>query len=345
MPSMTLKQIVEQFNLEVLAGKSGLGNELTEIDIKRPGIELAGYWEYFTPERVQLLGKTEITFLREMAVDVRRATLEKFFSFPLPGVIVTSNLTPPKPMVEMAEEAGIPLCRVDTSTTSFLALLSHFLEVELAPMEVVHGVLVEVYGIGILLTGESGVGKSEVALELVKRGHRLISDDLVELRLIGAKDLIGRASILNRQYMEVRGLGIIDIKTLFGAGAIKLEQPVQLVIQLREWQHATEDTSCRLGLHNLQVNLLGTLLPKIVIPVRPGRHLATVIEVAAMNHRLKYMGYNAAEEFIQRMDAEIARKKEQNPQKIRKVSKDGSATMDHSFNHSRDEWSNDGKRG
>lgn len=341
--ALTIGELIEHFNLELLAGKAGVYNELTAQDIKRPGIELAGYWEHFTPERIQLLGKTEITFLTELPLAILQERLDKFFTYPLPGVIITRGLVPPPPMMELAEERGVPLCRVQASTTRFIALLSHYLELELAPVDVVHGVLVEVYGVGILLTGESGVGKSEVALELVKRGHRLIADDLVELRLIGCSDIVGRASILNRQYMEIRGLGIIDVKTLFGAGAVKMEQEVQLVVELQDWQNIREDGSDRLGLHNLTVCLLGTMIPKVIIPVRPGRHLATVTEVAAMNHRLKYMGFNAAEEFLARLESEIARKKAQNPLNLRKVSEDGSKTLDHSFNHSRDEWSNGGK--
>jgi HPr kinase/phosphorylase len=192
--------------------------------------------------------------------------------------------------------------------------------------------------------GESGIGKSEVALELVKRGHRLVADDLVEVRLIGATTLVGRALKINQHYMEIRGLGIIDVKTLFGAGAIKLEQEIQLVAELKMWQMISEEELDRLGLHMQRTTLLDLPVPKVLIAVQPGRNLATVIEVAAMNLRLKYMGLNAAEEFVQQLEAEIARKKARNPRNRWKVSEDGSKIRDHSFGHPNDEWSNDGDR-
>lgn len=342
--AITMQQLMDHFSLELMAGQAGLGKSLRVADIKRPGIELAGYWEHFTPERIQLLGRTEVTFLSELPLEERTRRLAYFFNYPLPGVIITRNLDPPAPMTEMAERSRVPLLRVRTSTTRFLSQLSDYLERELAPIQVVHAVLVEVYGIGILLTGESGIGKSEVALELVKRGHRLVADDLVEVRLIGATTLMGRALKMNQHYMEIRGLGIIDVKTLFGAGAIKIEQEIHLMIELKMWQMIAEAEYDRLGLHMQTTKLLDLQIPKVLIPVQSGRNLATVIEVAAMNHRLQYMGLHAAQEFVLQLDAEIARKKERNPRNHWKVNEDGSKMQDHSFGHSADEWSDDDDR-
>lgn len=339
-----MQQLMEHFSLELMAGQAGLNRSLHVMDIKRPGIELAGYWEHFTPERIQLLGRTEITFLTELPFEERSRWLGKFYDYPLPGVIITRNLNPPAPMVELAERSEVPLLRVHTSTTRFLSQLSDYLERELAPVQVVHAVLVEVYGVGILLIGESGIGKSEVALELVKRGHRLVADDLVEVRLIGATTLIGRALKINQHYMEIRGLGIIDVKTLFGAGAVKMEQEIHLVVELRMWEMISEEEFDRLGLHIQTTTLLGLPVPKVLIPVQSGRNLATIVEVASMNRRLKYMGVNAAERFVQHLEAEIARKKERNPRNHWKVSEDGSKVRDHSFDHPHDEWSYDGDR-
>lgn len=310
---LTIQHLQKKFDLELLAGEAGLEHPLTVADIKRPGIELAGYWEYFTPKRIQLLGKTELTFIKGFSEAECRNRLKEYFSYSLPGVIITRGLEPPQLMIGLAEQAKIPLLRTKMSTTRFSSRLSDYLERELAATKTIHSVLVDVYGIGVLLMGESGIGKSETALELVKRGHRLVADDLVELRKIGERTLIGKALKINQHYMELRGIGIIDVKTLFGAGAIKIEQEVHLVVVLESWERSQVDEYDRLGLTIEKKEILEIEVPKVVIPVRPGRNLTTIIEVAAMNHRLKYMGYDAAHEFAQRLEEEIARKKELNP--------------------------------
>lgn len=310
---LTIQHLQQKFDLELLAGEEGLEHPLTVVDIKRPGIELAGYWEYFTPKRIQLMGMTELAFIKGFSEKECQTRLEEYFSYPMPGVIITRGLEPPKPMIGLAEQANIPLLRTQMSTTRFSSRLSDYLERELAPTQTIHSVLVDVYGVGVLLMGESGIGKSETALELVKRGHRLVADDLVELRKIGEMTLIGKALKINQHYMELRGIGIIDVKTLFGAGAIKIEQEVHLVVVLEGWERSQVDAYDRLGLTTERKEILGIDVPKVVIPVRPGRNLTTIIEVAAMNHRLKYMGYHAAQEFAQRLEEEIARKKELNP--------------------------------
>lgn len=304
---ITIDDLRDHFELELLAGAAGVNNQLTVSDIKRPGIELAGYWEYFTPERLQLLGRTEINFLNNLPPESRKKQLVKYYNYPLCGVIITRNLEPPEPMIELANLKQIPLLRVTTSTTSFLSQMTDYLERMLAPTESIHGVLIDVYGVGVLLTGESGIGKSETALELVKRGHRLVADDLVEIKKIGAYTLIGTALKVNQHYMELRGIGIIDVKTLFGAGAVKLEQEIHLIAELEDWDDGAEIYD-RLGLQSNTQHLLGLAIEKVVIPVRPGRNLPIIIEVAAMNYRSKYMGYHAAEEFATRLQAEIARK-------------------------------------
>lgn len=304
---ITIRILMNHFKLELLAGEVGLDNSIKVADIKRPGIELAGFWEYFTPERIQLLGRTEIMFLNALNSEQRRERLTKFFNYPLPGVIITRNLEPPEPMLAIAEDAGIPLFKSNCSTTRFLSRLTNYLEKILAISQTVHGVLVDVYGIGVLLMGESGIGKSETALELVKRGHRLVADDLVVIRRIGAHELIGTAMELNQYYMELRGIGIIDVKTLFGVGAVKLEQKIHLVLELEEWV-AGEDYYDRLGLNTHTMQILDVELPEVIVPVRPGRNLATIVEVAAMNHRLKFMGYHSAQEFTERQKAKISQK-------------------------------------
>lgn len=316
---ITIEDLRDHFNLELLAGQDGVKHRLIVSDIKRPGIELAGYWEYFTPERLQLLGRTEVNFLNNLTWERREEQLVQFYSYPLSGVIITRNLEPPEPMIKLANEKKIALLRVDESTTSFLSQMTDYLERMLAPTESIHGVLIDVYGVGVLLTGESGIGKSETALELVKRGHRLVADDLVEIKKIGAYNLIGRAVKINQHYMEIRGIGIVDIKTLFGAGAVKLEQEIHLIAELEDWDNPAEIYD-RLGLSNLTEQLLGLALPKVVIPVRPGRNLPIIIEVAAMNYRLKNMGYHAAQEFAARLKAEIAGKMTAN----QSISKKGS---------------------
>ncbi len=308
MQSISIENILEHFKLEILAGQEGVKRKLSVIDIKRPGIELAGYWEHFTPERLQLFGRTETNFLNNLSASVRRERLEKFYSYPLKGVIITRNLNPPDPMIEFAERAGVPLLRASIATTQFLSKMTGYLERMLAPSQTVHGVLVEVYGIGVLLTGTSGIGKSETALELVKRCHRLVADDLVMIKKIGANTLVGCALPLNQHHMELRGIGIIDVKTLFGAGAVKIEQKIHLTVKLQDWNCGPGDDYDRLGLDTNTTSLLGLDIPQVIIPVRPGRNLPTIIEVAALNHRLQFMGYNAARQFVQRLEEEIKRK-------------------------------------
>ena len=298
MDKLSVEKIIKEFNLTRLSDVEAK-KDLTVSDIKRPGLELAGFFDYFTPERVQILGRTEISFLEGLSRETRRKRLEKFFSYDLPCVVITRDLDPPPQFMKLALESEVLVLNASYSTTSFVSRLTGFLEDKFAPEITKHGVLVEVYGVGIFLRGSSGIGKSESALGLVKRGHRLVADDAVVMRRFMADTLVGSSPEISKHYMELRGLGIINVKTLFGAGAIREEQSIDLIINLEEWDQ--DGNYDRLGLEDETEEILGVVVPEVTIPVRPGRNLAMVIEVAAMNYRLKKMGYNAAEEFTENL--------------------------------------------
>ncbi len=289
--------IFNRFDIEIVAGKAGIKREITESDIKRPGIELAGFWKYFTPERVNLIGKTEISFLNELDADILKHRIEQFVSYDPVCIIVSSGEKVPDLLIEKAQEKGIPLFSTKISTTRFSSMLLNYLEEKLAPVKTIHGVLVDIYGIGVLITGESGIGKSETAIELVKRGHRLVADDIIELRKVGEMRLTGMAPENSRYFLEMRGIGIINVKNLFGAGAVKNSSPINLVTRLEHWKKGEEYE--RLGLDSSKTEIMGIGVEEILIPVKPGRNLALVLEVAAMNFRMKSMGYNAAADFAE----------------------------------------------
>lgn len=289
-----VKDIKEKFDLEVLAGDIG-SKFITVSDIKRPGVELAGFWKYFDPERVQLLGKTEISFLKGLNTTVLHKNIKKFFSYDLPCVIIARDLDIPEIVAIEADKNGVPLLKTPVSTTRFLSLLTNYLEEALAPAETHHGVLVDIYGIGVLISGKSGIGKSETAVQLVKRGHRLVSDDIIIVKKIGERQLIGTAPEVSRYFLEIRGIGIINVSTLYGAGAVKDEIEINMIAKLEYWK---EDKAYeRLGIDSMYGELMGIKLPQVVIPVKPGRNLAMVLEIAAMNYRMQEMGYNAAKDF------------------------------------------------
>ena len=267
--------------------------------VNRPGLQLAGFFDYYEAARIQLLGKTEINYLDCMSVEERNERMERFLATRPAAVIVTSGLTLEEDELELAERYGIPILASEERTSELMAALIAFLNLNLAPRLTRHGVLVEVYGEGILLLGDSGVGKSETAIELVKRGHRLIADDAVEIKRVSAKSLVGQAPEIIRHYVELRGIGVVDVRRLFGMGAVKDTEKIDLVINLEPWvQGKMYD---RLGLDEERTEILGISLPSITIPVRPGRNLSIIIEVAAMNNRQKKMGYNTAEEFNKRI--------------------------------------------
>jgi HPr kinase/phosphorylase len=299
LPKVRTKDIHERFHLDLISGEEGINRPITTSDISRPGIELAGYFEYYPAERIQLLGKTELSFFEKLSQDERTTRMERLCTDITPAIIVTRGLDVPQELIEASERESVPVLQSNMKTTRFSSRLTNFLESKLAPTTAVHGVLVDIYGIGVLITGKSGVGKSETALELVKRGHRLIADDCVEIRQEDQDTLVGTSPDLIEHLLEIRGLGIINVMTLFGAGAVRSNKRITLVINLEIWD-ATKQYD-RLGLDDEKMKIIDTEITKITVPVRPGRNLAVIIEVAAMNFRLKRMGVNAAQQFTERL--------------------------------------------
>lgn len=303
MPKVTANDLIEKFNLELLSGEEGIYRPITTSDISRPGMEMAGYFTYYPAKRVQLLGKTELTFFQKLSEEDKLDRMNRLCTYDTPAIIISRKMEAPQQLIDAANEVGVPLMRTSLTTTRLSSILTNFLESELAPMTALHGVLIDIYGIGVLITGSSGVGKSETALDLVRRGHRLVADDSVEIRQEHDGMLVGKSPALIRHLLEIRGVGIIDVMTLFGAGAVRDFKRIALVIHLETWDQ--QKTYDRLGLDEEKMRVFNTDLPKMTIPVRPGRNLAVIIEVAAMNFRLKRMGINAAEQFSERLSGVI----------------------------------------
>ena len=289
--------IFNRFDLELQAGRSGIKREVKVSDIKRPGIELAGFWKHFVPERVNLIGRTELSFLRGLDEKILQKRIKEYVDYNPVCIIVARGEDIPECLLGKANEKGIPVLSTEISTTRFSSMLLNYLEEKLAPVKVIHGVLVDIYGIGVLIRGQSGIGKSETAIELVKRGHRLVADDIIEIKKIGELRLSGSAPNNSRYFLEMRGIGIINVKTLFGAGAVKHDSPINLTIKLEKWEEGEEYE--RLGIDSRKTEIMDLEIDEIVIPVKPGRNLALVLEVAAMNYRMKTMGYNAAVDFTE----------------------------------------------
>ena len=298
--TIPLSSLIEEFGLSpVYLPDEAEKLLISNTEVNRPGLALAGFFEKFEHSRIQLIGIAEYRYLEERDEARRNAKIDDFFRHKPAAVVLTTGLTPFPRMEEMAKANGVPLLVAREKTSPFMAALIAFLNVQLAPRITRHGVLVEVYGEGLLLLGDSGVGKSETAIELVKRGHRLIADDAVEIKRVSAKTLVGEAPPIIRHYVELRGIGIVDVRRLFGMGAVKNSERIDLVINLEPWvQGKMYD---RLGLDNETVDILGVAIPSITIPVKPGRNLAIILEIAAMNHRQKKMGYNTAEEFNKKL--------------------------------------------
>ena len=298
--SIPLSKLITEFSLQAIY----LPDEAEKIiisntEVTRPGLALAGFFECFEPTRIQIFGTAEHRYLDERDESRRNAKIDDFFRHKPVAVIITSSLPAFPYMLEAAKEHGVSLLTTKERTSSFMAALIATLNTQLAPRITRHGVLVEVYGEGLLLLGDSGVGKSETAIELVKRGHRLIADDAVEIKRVSAKTLVGEAPEIIRHYVELRGIGIVDVRRLFGMGAVKNSERIDLVINLEPWvQGKMYD---RLGLDNQTMDILGIEVPSITIPVKPGRNLAIILEIAAMNNRQKKMGYNTAEEFNRKL--------------------------------------------
>ncbi|MCL6626062.1 HPr(Ser) kinase/phosphatase [Alicyclobacillus shizuokensis] len=301
---VSVAELVDGLRLRVFTEDADFDRMVSTIDINRPGLALAGYLKYHPADRIQLLGRTELSFLAGMDSREQALRLFAFCSYDqTPCVVVSRGQTPPEALLREAESRGLPVLGTDMVTTRAAAVISSFLEARLAPETLVHGVLVDVYGIGILITGSSGIGKSETALELVKRGHRLVADDAVVIRQISDNTLVGSAPELLQHLLEIRGLGVLNAMTLFGAGAVRTHKKLAMVVHLEAWR---EDVAYdRLGIDEQKVRILDTELPSLTIPVRPGRNLAVIIEVAAMNYRLKVLGYHAAREFTDQLTQAI----------------------------------------
>ena len=298
--SVKLSKVISEFSLEALHLPDLPENiDITCSRVNRPGLQIVGFYDYYEQARLQIIGKVENMYLSKLPENERISKLDDFFRTQPSGVIYTSSMPVEDAIVALAEKHRVPLLRTTKSTSDFMAALIAFLNVELGPRITRHGVLVEVYGEGILLLGDSGVGKSETAIELLKRGHRLIADDAVEIKRVSATSLVGRAPEIIRHYVELRGIGIVDVRRLFGMGAVKESEKIDLVINLEPWEN--NKMYDRLGLDEKKTEILGISVPSIVLPVSPGRNLSVVIEVAAMNNRQKKMGYNTAEEFNKRL--------------------------------------------
>ena len=303
--SVKIGKVINNFNLEcVFMPQDGTNRRIYSKNVNRPGLQLAGYYEYYDNKRIQIFGNMEHTFLKRFTQEKRLAALEKLFSHSMPLAIVSTGLEIFPEMLEVAKKHGVPITRTQMTSSELLGGLIGMLNVDLAPRIQRHGVLVEVYGEGILILGESGVGKSETAIELVKRGHRLIADDAVEIRRVSQKTLVGTSPEIIRHFIELRGIGIVDVRRIFGMGAVKQTEKIDMVIQLEVWDDSKFYD--RLGLDEESIEILGNRVPSLTVPVKPGRNLAMIIEVAAMNNRQKKMGYNAAEEMNRRLMSQFS---------------------------------------
>ncbi len=300
--SVKLGRIVEEFHLELLRGGSDYENcPLYTVDINRPGLPLTGFFDHFDEQRLLVIGLVETTYLSGLSPEQRRDSFDRLLAHPVPGLIITRGIEPFPECMEMAEKYDRTVLRTQETTSVFTSALIGSLRLHLAPRLTCSGVMLEVYGEGVLIQGESGVGKSEVAIELIKRGHRIIADDAVDIIKDNSGKLVASSPELIRHYMELRGIGVIDVRRLFGMGAIKDAQEIDLVVHLEPWKEGK--VYDRLGMDSAYVDILDTQLPSLTIPVKPGRNLASILEVAAMNNRNRKMGHNAALELSQRMDS------------------------------------------
>lgn len=309
MKAVKLTKLVQEMNLKNLTPEVDMEQvRVTLPDINRPALQLTGYFEHFASERVQIIGYVEYTYLMHLEREERIHRFENFISKQIPCLIFTTMTVPDEDMLMLGKKYNVPILGTEKSTSNFMAEIIRWLTVQLAPCISIHGVLVDVYGEGVLIMGESGIGKSEAALELIKRGHRLVSDDVVEISKVSDVSLIGTAPDITRHFIELRGIGIIDVKTLFGVESVKNTQSIDLVIKLEEWNRDREYD--RLGLKEEYTEILGNKVVCHSLPIRPGRNLAVIVESAAVNHRQKKMGYNAAQELYNRVQANLSRKKE-----------------------------------
>lgn len=303
--SVPLSEIVDRLGLDkVYVAENYADTMISSVEINRPGLELTGYFEFFDNKRIQILGNTEFSYLGRFGSEAQRMVIDSIFSFGPPAVIICRQIEPSNVILESAKLHKVSIFRTDENTSDLTARLVQFLNRELAPRITRHGVLVEVYGEGCLLIGDSGVGKSETAIELIKRGHRLVADDAVEILRTSINTIVGQSPANIRHFIELRGIGIINARQLFGMGAIKTSEKIDMVVNLELWDNAK--VYDRMGLDNEYMEILGVEVPTMTIPVKPGRNLAVIIEVAAMNNRQKKMGYNAAKDLLKSLGMDVA---------------------------------------
>lgn len=302
-----MSKVVEKLNLKNLTPDVDLSEKMVQVsDINRPALQLAGFLEHFASERIQIIGYVEYTFLEQLSSEEKAKVYDSLLAYKIPCLIFCRNLQPEQMLLEKATEANIPVFMTEMKTSAFMAEIIRWLNVQLAPCISIHGVLVDVYGVGVLIMGESGIGKSEAALELIKRGHRLVSDDVVEIRKVSDETLVGSAPDITKHFIELRGIGIVDVKTLYGVQSVRETQNIDLVITLEDWNKDKEYD--RLGLEQQYTEFLGNKVVCHQLPIRPGRNLAIIVETAAINHRQKQMGYNAAQELYKRVQRNMAKK-------------------------------------
>lgn len=310
MASISLTKVIEKWKWENLTPEIDISKiKITQPDINRPALQLAGYFEHFEATRLQVVGFVEYSYMNGLDEEKQLEIYEKLLNNPIPGIVFCRELHPNDLFREVAVKYGVPLLMSNKATSACMAEIIRWLNVQLAPCISIHGVLIDVYGEGVLITGESGIGKSEAALELIKRGHRLVTDDVVELRRVSADTLIGTAPNITKHFIELRGIGIIDVKALFGVSSVRETQNIDLVIHLEDWDKEKEYD--RLGMEEEYIEYLGNKVVCHNIPIRPGRNLAIICESAAINHRQKKMGYNAAQELYQRVQKSLAQRREE----------------------------------
>jgi HPr kinase/phosphorylase len=297
----TVEEMVQALGLKVLADNSGLKQRLTSSDVHRPALEVAGFMDHYPAYRIQVIGQTEHEFFDTLAEKTQVDRAEDLISDQTPAILFSRDLVPQVAIATQAARAGVPILGSHLPTTRLISRLGRWLDNALAPRTTIHGVFVELYGVGVLITGDSGIGKSETALALINRGHRLVADDAVEIRRPSADVLVGRAPTVTANLMELRGVGIIDVSDLFGAAAIRPDKRVELSVHFQRWQEGAAYD--RLGFEDHFINILEVKVPRLIIPVAPGRDLAMIIETAAMNYRAKAMGYNSREKLMTRLDA------------------------------------------
>lgn len=301
-----LSELVEKMELKNLTPTVELkGKEVSIPEVNRPALQLSGFFDHFDSDRVQIIGYVEHTYLQTLDYERKIKIYDELVTYKVPCIVYSRNLEPDKELIEKAAKQDIPIFQTEKQTSGFMAELIRWMNVKLAPCISIHGVLVDVYGVGVLIMGESGIGKSEAALELIKRGHRLVTDDVVEIRKVSDETLVGSAPDITRHFIELRGIGIVDVKSMFGVQSVRETQNIDLVITLEDWSREKEYD--RLGLEESYTEFLGNKVVCHNIPIRPGRNLAIIVESAAVNHRQKQMGYNAAQELYKRVQENLAK--------------------------------------